>query len=63
MATNPLTPQDLETINLNLAQLTDAEEQIRQAEQAGLDVSDFKTRARDQRVQLLKLKQTYFPGQ
>lgn len=63
MATNPLTPQDLETINLNLAQLTDAEEQIRLAQQAGLEVTDFKTRAREQREQLLKLKQTYFPGQ
>lgn len=63
MATNPLTPQNLETINLSLAQLTDVDEQIRLALQAGLEVADFKTLASEQRVKLLKLKSTYFPGQ
>lgn len=63
MATNPLTPQNLETIKLSLTQLNDVDEQIRLATQAGLDVSEFKTRAQDQRKQLLKLKQTYFPGE
>ncbi len=60
---DPLTEKDLEQINDNLTQLAVADDAIKRAEQAGLDVSTFKVQSRDQRAQLLKLKQTYFPGQ
>ncbi len=60
---DPLGEKDLETINANLDQLTIAEEEIRRATSAGLDVTELADTARAQRAQLLKLKQTYFPGQ
>ena len=59
---NPLTDTDLEQINANLIQLKIADEQIKLAQQAGLDVTGLKDTANSQRSQLLKLKQTYFPG-
>lgn len=59
----PLKDADLATINTNLEQLLIADEQIKMAQQAGIDVADFKKQATDQRSQLLKIKQTYFPGQ
>lgn len=60
---DPLTEKDLQQINDNLAQLAVADDSIKRAQQAGLDVEIFKVQAREQRAQLLKLKQTYFPGQ
>jgi len=60
---DPLNEKDLQSINANLDQLSIAEEQIRKATSAGLDVSELSETARQQRGQLLKLKQTYFPGQ
>jgi ABC-type sugar transport system substrate-binding protein len=60
---DPLTKEDLASINDNLTQLSVAEDAIKRAEQAGVPVTEFKNQARDQRVQLLKLKQTYFPGE
>ena len=59
----PLIEKDLKEIDLRLDQLLEADEQIKLAERAGLDVTAFKDTARDQRNQLLKIKQTYFPGQ
>ena len=59
---NPLTENDLDQINSNLIQLKVADEQIKLAQQAGLDVTGLKDTANSQRSQLLKLKQTYFPG-
>lgn len=59
----PLVEKDLDAININIDRLSAAEEQIKLAEQAGLDVTAFREQARTQRSQLLKIKQTYFPGQ
>jgi len=59
----PLDDNDLSKIQTNLDKLQLAEEQIKLAEQAGLDVAQFRETARNQRAQLLKIKQTYFPGQ
>lgn len=54
---------DLTRINENLDQLNIADDQIKQAKQAGIDVTDFEQQSREQRIQLNKLKSTYFPGQ
>ena len=62
MAQQPLAEADLDEINRNLEQLNEADAQIRTAEQAGLDVTAFKQQAKEQRQQLLRIKQTYFPG-
>jgi hypothetical protein len=62
MANNPLTDRDLESIDANLAQLAEAEDQIKLAEQAGMDLSQQREQVRTQRAQLQKIKQTYFPG-
>lgn len=59
----PLGDEDLTQIQTNLDKLALAEDEIKLAEQAGLDVSQFRETARTQRAQLLKIKQTYFPGQ
>jgi len=59
----PLVEADLEEINLRLDQLLVADSQIKKAEQAGLDVTTQRESSRNLRNQLLKLKQTYFPGQ
>lgn len=59
----PLAEKDLQEINLNLDQLLAADEQIKLAERAGLNVEAQKETARTLRNQLLKVKQTYFPGE
>ena len=59
----PLGAKDLSQIQTNLDRLQLAEDEIKMAEQAGLDVSLFREQARTQRAQLLKIKQTYFPGE
>ena len=59
----PLGAKDLSQIQTNLDRLNLAEDEIKLAEQAGLDVSAFREQARTQRAQLLKIKQTYFPGE
>ena len=59
----PLGATDLEQINIRLDDLVNADEQIKLAEQAGLDVTSLRETARTQRTQLLKIKQTYFPGE
>ncbi len=58
----PLSEADLERIEANLIQLQAADEQAKKAIQAGIDVGDLKEQITNQRSQLLKLKQTYFPG-
>lgn len=66
MAT-PKTPEvlgeaDLARINDALGKLSMAENVIDKATQAGLDVSTFKDRARTSKDQLLRIKNTFFPG-
>lgn len=59
----PLVKKDLTEINLRLDQLLEADEQIKLAERAGLEMEEMKTSARTLRSQLIKIKQTYFPGE
>ena len=59
----PLTEQDLEQIKANITQLDIADDAIKTAKQAGLDVSLQEEESKAQRGQLLKIKQAYFPGQ
>lgn len=63
MANGPLTETDLADINANLERLQLAESEIKRAEAAGIDVSQFRKQTNESRAQLLKIKQSYFPGQ
>lgn len=63
MAMNgPLTDSDYEGIKTQLETLSDLDEQLRLASQAGVDVTAQKEQARQSREQLTRLKQTYFPN-
>lgn len=53
---------DLTRINGALSQLGQADELIAMAKQAGIDVSQFQDRAKQSREQLLRIKNTFFPG-
>lgn len=59
----PLTPADLDDINRALTRLDDADDLIQKASQAGIDVEPFRARARENKDRLLKIKQSFFPGQ
>lgn len=56
------TEQDLQRINAALLQLDQANEVIEAATQAGIDVEQFRERAKANREQLLRIKNTFFPG-
>ena len=60
---NPLTDQDLVDLDKALQDSRDADELIEQAQRAGLDVEAFRTRNREARERLGRIKQTFFPGQ
>lgn len=60
---NPLTPQDLVDLDKALVDADDAGQLIEQAQQAGIDVDAFRTRLRDGRERLVRIKRTFFPGQ
>lgn len=62
MAEGPLTEQDFEDIKEKLALLDDVDQQIKLAQQAGVDVEGQREQSRQSREQLTRLKQTYFPG-
>lgn len=53
---------DLERINQGLERLDQARQILDLAKQAGLDVAEQEQRAKDSREQLLRLKNTFFPG-
>lgn len=53
---------DLERIQSGLTQAEQALNIIEQAEQAGIDVSQQKERAKQSRDRLLRIKNTFFPG-
>lgn len=57
-----LTEEDLGRINTALEQLDVANEIIEQATQAGIDVNEFRERAKQSKDQLLRIKNTFFPG-
>lgn len=59
---SPLTEADYEGIKQQLETLSDLDEQLRLAAQAGVDVTAQKEQARQSREQLTRLKQTYFPN-
>lgn len=57
-----LTEQDLARINTALASLDRADQVIDMATRAGIDVNTFKDRAKTSKEQLLRIKNTFFPG-
>lgn len=60
---SPLNTADLDDLNRSLKRLEDAEQLIVKAQQAGIDVEAFRTRARETQASILKIKQAFFPGQ
>lgn len=62
-ATNPLTHEDLASINAALDNIKTAEAQIALAKRADIDVSAQEAELQKNKTQLLKIKQVYFPGQ
>lgn len=58
----PLTETDLEQIKANIQALDIADDAIKTAKQAGLDVTAQEENSKAQRAELLKIKQAYFPG-
>lgn len=58
----PLTETDLATMNDQLDLLNTVDREIAKAERAGIDMTNQKKQSSEQRQQLLKLKQAYFPG-
>ncbi len=61
MADNPLTRDDLQIINDSLQALTDSDENIKRAEQAGFDMAERKARNATQKKQFLDIKRAFFP--
>ena len=59
---NPLSQQDLESINKGIQDAADAKELIQMAQAAGLDVESFKARTDEAAAKLLRIKQAFFPG-
>lgn len=59
---NPLTEQDLKDLDKALADSGDADSLIEQAQLAGFDVEVFRTRNREARERLTRIKRTFFPG-
>lgn len=57
-----LNEDDLQRIQTGIQQAEQAEAIIELAEQAGIDVSNQKERAKNARNQLLRIKNTFFPG-
>jgi hypothetical protein len=60
---NPLTIQHLDQIKLALRALDQAESAAELAQAAGIEVTAQLQTIQDQRTQLLKIKNVYFPGQ
>lgn len=58
--THVLTDTDLENIKGGLKQLDDADLLIEQAQRAGIVVDDLRTRSREGRERLLRIKQAFF---
>lgn len=56
------TEADLQRINQALSQLDEAQQVIDAATQAGIDVTSFSDRAKQNRESLLRIKNTFFPG-
>lgn len=59
---SPLTNQDLDNINAKLRELDAADALIQQSIRGGIDMADQLRKARELREQLMRLKQSFFPG-
>jgi hypothetical protein len=60
--TGPLTEADLEQTKDQLEALKLARTEMDRAQRAGIDVSEQRKRADELEQQLLRIKNTYFPG-
>lgn len=60
--TSPLTDTDLDEINARLNDLDQADEVIKRAKTAGLDVKGQEDSSRDARAKLQGIKGAFFPG-
>lgn len=58
----PFTEDDLVELNKRLGDLADAERLIEQSQRAGIDMAEQTKRARELKEQLMRLKQSFFPG-
>lgn len=59
----PLQDKDLVEMNTRLEELAEAETLIQQAIRGGIDVKEQQKRVKELRDQLLRMKQSFFPGQ
>lgn len=59
---NPLTDQDLKDLDKALDDSRDADTLIEQAQLAGFDVEVFRTRNREGREKIVRIKRAFFPG-
>lgn len=58
----PFTETDLEALNQRLDDLVEVETLIEKSVRAGIPMSEQTKRARELKEQLLRLKQSFFPG-
>lgn len=58
----PLTPADLEEIKQRLKDLDAADAVIDQAIRGGIDMTEQRSRSRELRERLNKIRQSFFPG-
>jgi hypothetical protein len=59
---SPLTDEHFQEMRKQLANLDEADAQIRKAIQAGIDMSAQQKQTAEMRTQLMKIAQAYFPG-
>ncbi len=60
---SPVSELDLASAREQLKNLDLAEREIQKAKRAGIDVAAQEQQARELRVKLMQILQTYFPGQ
>lgn len=53
----------IDSIRAQLARLDEAEQAMRRAKAAGIELPEQEKQIKENRARLLKLKQAYFPGQ
>jgi len=61
-AKGPLTEEDLKGINEQLDRLDEAGRIIDQAMRGGIDMGEQRKQTADLRQQLIRIKQSFFPG-
>ncbi len=60
---SPLGAEDLAQMKLGINKLNDADNQIRKAQSAGIEMGPHAAKTKELREQLTRIKQVYFPGQ